>query len=52
MTSRTAISDVAAERRDAATAADAGLLLLRVLFGGLLFMHGSQKMFGWFDGTD
>ncbi|MEU7633629.1 DoxX family protein [Nocardia sp. NPDC049220] len=29
---------------------DIGLLLLRVVFGGLLAAHGSQKLFGWFDG--
>ncbi|QIS18071.1 DoxX family protein [Nocardia terpenica] len=28
-----------------------GLLLLRVVFGGLLFSHGSQKLFGWFHGA-
>ncbi|MFD0364216.1 DoxX family protein [Nocardia sp. GCM10030253] len=30
--------------------ADIGLLLLRVVFGGLLAAHGTQKLFGWFDG--
>ncbi|RDI62965.1 DoxX family protein [Nocardia pseudobrasiliensis] len=29
---------------------DIGLLALRVFFGGLLAVHGSQKLFGWFDG--
>ncbi|MEU0600001.1 DoxX family protein [Streptomyces sp. NPDC006393] len=29
---------------------DLGLLLLRLLLGGLLFGHGAQKMFGWFGG--
>lgn len=32
------------------SAADIGLLLLRVVFGGLLAGHGTQKLFGWFDG--
>jgi putative oxidoreductase len=27
-----------------------GLLLLRLLLGGLLFGHAAQKMFGWFGG--
>ncbi|MEV6431931.1 DoxX family protein [Nocardia sp. NPDC051463] len=27
-----------------------GLLLLRVVFGGLLAAHGTQKLFGWFSG--
>ncbi|MEU5403333.1 DoxX family protein [Streptomyces sp. NPDC005963] len=27
-----------------------GLLLLRLLLGGLLFGHAAQKMFGWFRG--
>ncbi|MEU6563735.1 DoxX family protein [Nocardia nova] len=31
-------------------AADVGLLLLRLFFGGLLFVHGTQKLFGWFNG--
>ncbi|MGW5110062.1 DoxX family protein [Nocardia sp. NPDC004123] len=30
---------------------DVGLLVLRVFFGGLLFVHGSQKLFGWFNGA-
>jgi putative oxidoreductase len=29
---------------------DAGLLLLRLVVGGLLAGHGSQKLFGWFEG--
>jgi putative oxidoreductase len=30
--------------------ADVGLLLLRLVVGGLLMGHGSQKLFGWFGG--
>ncbi|WP_433680603.1 DoxX family protein [Nocardia sp. CA-119907] len=33
------------------SAADLGLLVLRVVFGGLLAAHGSQKLFGWFNGV-
>lgn len=29
---------------------DAGLLLARVVFGGLMAAHGSQKLFGWLGG--
>ncbi|HEX5204897.1 DoxX family protein [Paractinoplanes rhizophilus] len=29
---------------------DTGLLLLRLLIGGLLAAHGAQKLFGWFSG--
>src|SRR3989442_5399065 len=27
-----------------------GLLLVRLVFGGLMAAHGSQKLFGWFGG--
>ncbi|MFI9504280.1 DoxX family protein [Nocardia sp. NPDC052566] len=33
-----------------AVATDIGLLIVRVVFGGLLAAHGSQKLFGWFNG--
>jgi putative oxidoreductase len=29
---------------------DVGLLILRVVVGGLFIGHGTQKLFGWFDG--
>src|SRR6267154_6541947 len=29
---------------------DIGLLILRLVMGGLLVGHGSQKLFGWFSG--
>lgn len=29
---------------------DFGLLLVRVVFGGLMAGHGAQKLFGWFGG--
>lgn len=32
------------------TTQDAGLLLLRLVIGGFLTGHGSQKLFGWFRG--
>jgi putative oxidoreductase len=35
---------------EANTTRDAGLLLLRLIVGGLLAGHGSQKLFGWFSG--
>ncbi|MEC3954142.1 DoxX family protein [Nocardia sp. CDC153] len=49
----TNISDRRSIKRGESTdsgAADMGLLVLRVFFGGLLFVHGSQKLFGWFNG--
>ncbi len=30
---------------------DVGLLVLRLMFGGLLAGHGAQKLFGWFGGS-
>ena len=27
-----------------------GLLVARIVFGGYLFVHGAQKLFGWFEG--
>ena len=33
-----------------ATMLDAGLLLIRVIVGIVFIFHGSQKLFGWFDG--
>ena len=35
---------------DANVASDCGLLILRLDLGGLLAGHGSQKLFGWFNG--
>ena len=29
---------------------DIGMLLLRILVGGLMIGHGMQKLFGWFGG--
>ncbi len=29
---------------------DLGLLVVRVMIGALMFAHGSQKLFGWFNG--
>ncbi len=31
--------------------ADVGLLLARLMAGGVFFYHGSQKLFGWFGGS-
>ncbi|MEU8901011.1 DoxX family protein [Nocardia sp. NPDC048505] len=33
-----------------ADATGVGLLIARVVFGGLMLVHGVQKLFGWFDG--
>ena len=30
---------------------DAGLLLVRVVFGLVMAAHGAQKVFGWFGGN-
>jgi putative oxidoreductase len=34
----------------AGSGSDIGLLILRVAFGTLLVVHGTQKLFGWFGG--
>ncbi len=33
-----------------ASGRDVGLLVLRTAMGGILFVHGAQKLFGWFGG--
>jgi putative oxidoreductase len=33
-----------------ASTKDLGLLVLRTAMGGILFVHGAQKLFGWFGG--
>lgn len=33
------------------SARDVGLLVLRTAMGGILFVHGAQKLFGWFGGS-
>src|SRR6185437_13461523 len=38
------------EGNEANTMRDVGLLILRLVMGGLLGGHGSQKLFGWFSG--
>jgi putative oxidoreductase len=38
------------EGNEANTMRDIGLLILRLVMGGLLAGHGSQKLFGWFSG--
>jgi putative oxidoreductase len=35
---------------ESSTRSDIGLLILRLVVGGLLAGHGSQKLFGWFRG--
>src|SRR5437762_10448751 len=37
-------------RKESSTVRDLGLLILRLVVGGLLAGHGSQKLFGWFSG--
>lgn len=46
----TTYSETATDIPSRIRAADVGLLLLRVVFGGLLAAAGLQKLFGWFGG--
>jgi putative oxidoreductase len=43
-------SQLTSEISNRVRAADVGLLLVRVVFGGLLAAAGLQKLFGWFGG--
>ena len=47
---RTADADGAAVPASAQPAYDAGLLVLRLALGLTMAAHGSQKLFGWFNG--
>ncbi|APB01190.1 DoxX family protein [Nocardia seriolae] len=49
-TLNTATSAAPAAASNGVSGADIGLLVARVGFGGLLAVHGSQKLFGWFNG--
>jgi putative oxidoreductase len=40
----------ASDARTGTSGSDIGLLILRVGFGALLAVHGTQKLFGWFGG--
>ncbi|MET9492997.1 DoxX family protein [Nocardia sp. NPDC006630] len=46
----TRTSGVATRKSLDASASDIGLLVARVGFGALLVVHGTQKLFGWFNG--
>lgn len=37
-------------RSDGPAAQDVGLLVVRLIFGATMAAHGSQKLFGWFNG--
>jgi len=41
---------VVKKQNDSGVTRDLGLLVLRLAVGGLLAGHGSQKLFGWFEG--
>src|SRR6184192_816746 len=41
---------VVKKQKDSSVTRDLGLLVLRLTVGGLVAGHGSQKLFGWFEG--
>ncbi|TMD43848.1 MAG: DoxX family protein, partial [Chloroflexi bacterium] len=41
---------VVKKQNESGVTRDLGLLVLRLAVGGLLAGHGSQKLFGWFEG--
>ncbi|MCP2299970.1 putative oxidoreductase [Nocardia amikacinitolerans] len=49
-TKSTALPDIKTTSSLDGVSSDIGLLILRVVFGGLLAAHGAQKLFGWFSG--
>jgi len=49
-TSPARMADTTSDAAAGVSGSDIGLLMLRVGFGALLVVHGTQKLFGWFGG--
>ncbi|MFG1792964.1 DoxX family protein [Nocardia sp. NPDC049149] len=50
MTTKSVLERTTANPELDGVTADIGLLIIRVVFGGMMAAHGAQKLFGWFNG--
>ncbi|WP_069163105.1 DoxX family protein [Nocardia altamirensis] len=51
MTTKSVLERTTANPELDGVTADIGLLIIRVVFGGMMATHGAAKLFGWFEGA-